>query len=128
MILAIRLEDDALQRLIAPSTDPPTKRPALGILGLTAATHQNVATRTRLVTLWTTFRAERHALNDDLGLVPLDDWPTFLGQFTAKIQPPPPTQPNRPNEPARIPDDPPARIAPVTPPAPPPPGGVDSPR
>jgi hypothetical protein len=109
--LAIRLKDQAFERLLAPPTAVITSRSTL----LEALIEQGTAVmkaQGQLAFLWTSFRRERLALYRDLGTLPYNDWQSFYADFSmgpvgalatpevppdpAAVNAPPPPAPPRP--------------------------------
>ena len=80
--LAIRLKDQAFERLTAPPSPAVTSRSSL-IKTVIEQQTEVVDAEERLIALWTSFRAERLALYHDLGVLPYRDWKTFLADLTA---------------------------------------------
>ncbi len=80
--LAVRLKDQAFERLTAPPSPTVTSRSSLlkEVLEEQAAV---VDTQDRLVALWASFRAGRLALYHDLGVLPYTDWKSFLADLSA---------------------------------------------
>jgi hypothetical protein len=79
--LAVRLQDQAFERLLAPPTAGITSRSPL----LKALIEQITAVakmQEQLATLWTSFRAERMSLYRDLGTLPYDDWQSLYADFS----------------------------------------------
>lgn len=87
--LASRSIDDVLTQLVAP--------PAGGTHGLAQAVGARLATQglleqldqvqsaeDRLVGLWASFQADRLALYRDLGVLPYDDWKSFIDDLAAR--------------------------------------------
>ena len=79
--LAVRLQDQALERLLAPPTAGITSRTPL-LKALIEQIAMVMKTQEQLATLWTSFRAERLALYRDLGTLPYDDWQSFYADFS----------------------------------------------
>ncbi|WP_406700881.1 hypothetical protein V5E97_19015 [Singulisphaera sp. Ch08] len=86
-VLAARELSHAFEQVVAPPVGPsgvgPQRRgPTLvRIAGNIRRISEN---RERLLSLWTSFCAERLALYRDLGILPYEDWASFYGQFTAQ--------------------------------------------
>ena len=108
--LAIRLKDQAFERLLAPSAEVTMSRSLL-LHGLIEHVTQALSAEDRLTNLWTSFRAERLALYRDLRVLPYNDWISFYTDLSA---PPAAAVPAAPAQ-ARPADAP----APPAPPAPP---------
>jgi hypothetical protein len=81
--VAIRVTDQALERLIAPATASVSPRSPM-LAGLPAQEHRRLQVEDRLVTLWTSFQTERLALYRELGILPYDDWNSFLDDLSAR--------------------------------------------
>jgi hypothetical protein len=79
---AIRLRDQTFERMVSPSPSGASGRsPQLdGLLGSLVRIRD---AEDRLVTLWTTFRAERLALYRELGVMPYTDWAAFYKDLSA---------------------------------------------
>jgi hypothetical protein len=80
--LAIRLKDQTLERVVGPASGVTIARsPMLDTL----LDHQGEirTLETRLVRLWTEFRAERLALYRGIGVLPYHDWKAFYGDLSA---------------------------------------------
>jgi hypothetical protein len=85
--LSIRLIDQGLEQIAAPSRTSALARPemvATGITGLLAPETQRMNAEDRLVTIWTSFQTERLALYRELGVLPYDDWKSFLSDLSAR--------------------------------------------
>jgi hypothetical protein len=80
--LAIRARDQALERLVAPSPGVNSSRSLL-LERLIDQISQVKKVEDRLISLWTSFRAERLALYHDLGALPYDDWKSFYDDLAA---------------------------------------------
>jgi hypothetical protein len=80
--LAVRLRDQAYERLLAPATAVATAR-APHVTLLVDQLARVLETQDRLVGLWTSFRAERLALYHDLGVLPYSNWQTFSTDLSA---------------------------------------------
>jgi hypothetical protein len=87
LLAGLRLQDNDQRSILAPpsafgdalaSATAMTRR----VYAMTADRVQNAFTQQRLVSLWTTYVAERVALYRDLRSMPHDSWATFLAQFT----------------------------------------------
>jgi hypothetical protein len=84
--LAVRLKDQALERLFAPRSPTAASRTPL----LDALVEQMGRVRSvqdRLVALWTSFQAERLAFYRDLGALPYSDWSSFYAELSAREGP-----------------------------------------
>jgi hypothetical protein len=80
--LAIRLQDQALERMVAPATGINSVRsPALE--GVIEHGNRRCEIEDQLVGLWMSFRAERLALYRDLGVLPYKDWAGFYADLAA---------------------------------------------
>jgi hypothetical protein len=79
--LAVRLKDQAFERLLAPPTAVITSRTPL-LEALIEQVNAVVKTQEQLATLWTSFRAGRLALYRDLGTLPYDDWQSLYADFS----------------------------------------------
>jgi hypothetical protein len=80
---AIRIKDQSFERMISPSPASVSGRsPKLD--GLLEAVAQIRRIEDRLVTLWTSFRAERLALYRELGVLPYADWASFYKDLSAE--------------------------------------------
>jgi hypothetical protein len=85
--LSIRLLDQGLEQIAAPSRISALVRPAMvvtGITGLLAPEAQRLKAEDRLVTIWTSFQTERLALYRELGILPYDDWKSFFNDLSAR--------------------------------------------
>jgi hypothetical protein len=82
--LAIRLKDQAFERLVAPAPPSPvvTSRSSL-VSAVIEQETRIVQAQDRLIWLWTSFRAERLALYHDLGVLPYQDWKSFYADLSA---------------------------------------------
>jgi len=80
--LAIRRRDQAFERLLAPPSEVEAPRSPL-LEGLVAQIADVFKAGDELVGLWTLFRAERLALNRDLGVLPYNDWNSFYADLKA---------------------------------------------
>ena len=79
---AVRLKDEAFERIVSPATARVTGRsPLLGEL-LEHLTQVREA-EDRLVTVWTSFRVERLSLYRELGILPYSDWTSFSKDLSA---------------------------------------------
>jgi hypothetical protein len=95
--LAIRVKDEAFERLTAPPS--PTVRSRSSLLQAVIDDQTEVTrAQARLISLWTSFRAGRLALYHDLGVLPYNDWKSFLADLRA-------TSSTTPNVPAKPPGD-----------------------
>jgi hypothetical protein len=79
--LAIRLKDQAFERLLAPPTAVITSRSTLHEALIEQGTAVMKA-QGQLANLWSSFRAGRLALYHDLGVLPYDDWKSFYADFS----------------------------------------------
>ena len=85
--LSIRLLEQGLEQIAAPSPTSALSRPAMvasGITGLLAPEAQRLNTEDRLVTIWTSFQMERLALYRELGILPYDDWKSLCNDLSAR--------------------------------------------
>ncbi len=80
--LAIRLRDQALERLLAPPSPAVTSRSPL-VTELIEQLTKVVEAQNRMIEVWTTFRAERLAFYHDLGVLPYQDWKSFFADLSA---------------------------------------------
>jgi hypothetical protein len=80
--LAIRLRDQAFERMLAPPSPDGTSRSSL-VNGVLEQQTQIVEAQNRLIGLWTSFRAERLTLYHDLGALPYQDWKSFYADLSA---------------------------------------------
>jgi hypothetical protein len=81
--LAVRLKDQSFERMISPSPTAVSGRsPKLD--GLLESVAQIRRIEDRLVTLWTSFRAERLTLYRELGVLPYTDWASFYKDLSAE--------------------------------------------
>jgi hypothetical protein len=85
--LAIRLRDQAFERLLAPLSAPVASRASL-IKELLDQLVQTSETRDRIVGRWTSFRADRLLLYHDLGVLPAANWQDFYADLSARPIPP----------------------------------------
>jgi hypothetical protein len=108
--LAIRLQDQAFERLLAPAAGVAASRSLL-LHGLIEHVTQVLDGEDRLAKLWSSFRTERLALYRDLGVLPYNDWISFYADLSARPAAADPAAPAQ----ARPADAP----APPAPPAPP---------
>ena len=81
--LAIRLQDQAFERMVAPSTGAISLRSPL-LEGMIEHGNRSCEIEDRLVSLWMTFRAERLALYRDLGVLPYKDWTAFYADLALR--------------------------------------------
>ncbi len=112
--LAVRIQDQAFERLLAPRTEGSPPRSQL-LEQLVEQTAIFAASEDELAKLWTSFRGERMTLYREIGVLPYADWKAFYADLgaqraAAKIAP---------ADNAAQPAPPPG--APVGEPAPPPP-------
>ncbi len=85
--LSIRLIDQGLEQLAAPSRVSSLARPAVVatvVTGLLAPERERRNAEDRLVTIWTSFQTERLALYRELGILPYDDWKSFFNDLSAR--------------------------------------------
>lgn len=87
--LTIRMIDQVLEQIAAPprgSIDGLLRSAtvATGITGLLAPERQRRNAEDGLVTIWTSFQAERLALYRELGVLPYDDWKSFFNDLSAR--------------------------------------------
>ncbi len=79
---AVRLKDEAFERIVSPPTARVTGRsPLLGEL-LEHLTQVREA-EDRLVAVWTSFRVERLSLYREVGTLPYNDWASFYKDLSA---------------------------------------------
>ena len=81
--LAVRIKDQAFERLLSPPSDGGPERSPL----LERFLEQVASVTTfedQLVELWTTFRAERLELFRDIGVLPYTEWKAFYAELTAQ--------------------------------------------
>jgi hypothetical protein len=107
--LAIRLEDQAFERLVAPPAGVVSSRSLL-VEGLIEHVTHVLDAEDRLTNLWTSFRTERLALYRDLGVLPYNDWNSFYADLSTG-----------PAAAAAVPANPPQPAAAGAPPPPAPP-------
>jgi len=81
--LAIRLEDQTFERMVAPSSAGLISSRSPLLEGLIEQVNQVLKVEDRLVGLWTSFRTERLALYRDLGVLPYKDWSSFYADLSA---------------------------------------------
>ncbi len=81
--LAIRMLDQAFERLVAPSEAIASPRSPM-LAGLLGQENQRLNAENRLVTVWTSFQAERLALYRELGILPYADWKSFINELSAR--------------------------------------------
>ncbi len=117
-VLAVRLQDQAFERMIAPSSAAVGPVRGSSIQGLVDALERGPVAQDRLVTLWTEFRAERLGLYRDLGALPYGNWDAFHASLRATAA----AQPARAADPVRDP-----AVPPPVPPAPSAPQAVGPP-
>jgi hypothetical protein len=80
---AVRIKDQAFERLLAPPSDGGPERSPL----LERFLEQVASVTTfedQMAELWTTFRADRLALFRDIGVLPYTDWKTFYAEHSAQ--------------------------------------------
>jgi len=85
--VSIRLIDQGLEQIAAPSRMSALARPAMiatGITGLLAPEAQRLNAEDRLVTIWTSFQTERLALYRELGILPYADWKSLFNDLSAR--------------------------------------------
>ncbi len=85
--LSIRVLDQGLEQIAAPSTNSALVRQAMavsGAIGLLAPEAQRLKAEDRLVEIWTSFQTERLALYRELGVLPVDDWKSFFNDLSAR--------------------------------------------
>jgi hypothetical protein len=102
--LSIRTQDQTFERLVAPAAGVNSSRSPL-LERLIDQISQVKKAEDRLISLWTSFRAERLALYHDLGALPYADWKSFYddlsapeggGATTVPVVPPKPATSNVP--------------------------------
>ncbi len=54
------------------------------ITGLLAPERDRISAEDRLVSIWTSFQTERLALYRELGVLPYDDWKSFIKDLSAR--------------------------------------------
>jgi hypothetical protein len=111
--LAVRLKDQAFERMLAPPLPDNTSRSSL-VHDVIEQRRQIVLAQDRLVGLWTSFRAERLAFYHDLGALPYPDWKSLYADLSAAPAVAAPSVPAVLPEPAAA-----SAPGPVVPPAPP---------
>ena len=77
---AIRLGDQAFERLVSPPPPVPTSRSSI-VKDVIEQQSQVTQIENRLATLWTSFRADRLALYHDLGVLPYKDWKSLFADL-----------------------------------------------
>ena len=85
--VSIRLIDQGLEQIAAPSGTSALARPAIVagvVIGLLGPQTQRRNAEDRLVTIWTSFQTERLALYRELGILPFDDWKSFFNDLSAR--------------------------------------------
>ena len=90
-MLAVRDLDTAFEQILSPPAGalPPADQDRTQILLTFVGPIRQVAeSRSRLVGLWTEFRATRLGFYRDLGVLPFENWSSFYGQFNALPSPP----------------------------------------
>ena len=80
---AVRLKDQAFERLHGPSANGFSQRSAI-VEQLVAQVGNITTIEDRLAELWTTFRAERLTLYRELGVLPYSNWKAFYADLTAR--------------------------------------------
>jgi hypothetical protein len=104
--LAIRIRDQAFERLIAPRSEGGPSR-SQSVERIVEQTVSFTAIEDQLADLWTSFRGERLTLYREIGILPYADWKAFYADLAAqrpavKITPaadaarPPPPSPDTP--------------------------------
>jgi hypothetical protein len=88
-VLAVRLQDQAFERMLTASSGAgvPSRVPV--IQGLVDAFGRIPEAQDRLIAHWTAFHAERLALYRDLGVLPYDNWDAFYADLSAPGRPAP---------------------------------------
>ena len=76
------MKDQAFERLTAPPSPVVTSRSSL-LKDVIEQQTEVIEAQDRLIALWTSFRAERLALYHDLGVLPYNDWKSFLADLSA---------------------------------------------
>ena len=81
--LAVRIQDQAFDRLVAPRAEgsPPRSQLLEQIVDQTASF---AASEDELAELWTSFRAERLTLYREIGVLPYADWKAFYADLGAQ--------------------------------------------
>jgi hypothetical protein len=85
--LSVRLVDQGLEQIAAPSGSSALARSAMavtGTTGLLAPEAQRMNAEDGLVTIWMSFQTERLALYGELGIFPYDDWKSFFNDLSAR--------------------------------------------
>ena len=119
--LAVRIQDQAFERMLAPRAEGSPPRSQL-LEQLVEQTAIFAASEDELAKLWTSFRGERMTLYREIGVLPYADWKAFyadLGAQRAAAKKPPAADAAPPAGVAGEPAPPPP--APDAQPAPPPP-------
>jgi hypothetical protein len=80
--MAIRIRDQAFERLVAPRSEASPPRSQL-LERIVEQTASFAAIEDQLVDLWTSFRAERATLYRDIGVLPYADWKAFYADLSA---------------------------------------------
>jgi hypothetical protein len=116
-VLAIRLRDQAFERLVNPPSgvSHPLLTPV--VQGLVDDVTRLLATEDRLATIWASFRTERLALYRDLGVLPYDNWDAFYDDLSAGHGAAEEASAAAPAGPAPAAPVPPAPAQPVAPPS-----------
>ena len=81
--LAVRIQDQAFERLLAPRAEGGPPRSQL-LEQLVEQTAIFAASEDQLVELWTSFRAERLTLYREIGVLPYADWKAFYADLAAQ--------------------------------------------
>jgi hypothetical protein len=85
--LSIRVLDQGLEQIVAPTKISVMLRSttfAGGITNLLTPETQRLQAEDRIVTLWTSFQAERLALYRELGILPYDSWNAFFKDLSVR--------------------------------------------
>ncbi len=82
--LAIRLSDQAFERLVHPPSPQAISLRTPAVQGLVGDMERIREAEDRLVALWTSFRTERLELYRDLGTMPYGNWDAFYAHLAAR--------------------------------------------
>jgi hypothetical protein len=103
-VLAIRLKDQAFERIVSPSHGGAVSFRTPVVQGLIGDLGRVLESEDRLVALWASFRTERLAFYRDLGALPYDNWDAFYDDLAARhgafgdIRAAPPATPAPPSQ------------------------------
>ena len=121
-VLAVRLRDQAFERLVSSSSGAGNIPRTPVIQGLVDDMVRLREAEDRLAAIWASFRTERLALYRDLGVLPYENWDAFYADLSAghgAAEPAPAAAPAVQVPPRAAPaGPPPPPPAPPTPPAP----------